>query len=678
MLKQVEREMKRSRSEEMPSYVDNPVPRASACFDAGFDRVYPPCTPPGAHGVDVTSGPRRANRWLCTLPAPEGAPSIIHHLLPESRGHLFPLLAHILGSECPLAASLRGFVGLTPEDLGQCYFCSSLPLPPSGCDASGGSGGGSASSLAFVPASPRVLFLDVDSTLICGTCPPASEWTWTYPSVPTRVKAYYDSGYKIVLVTNQARIKGSYLASQSVSTKIKGVAAALGVPCQVFMSTQTADFFYKPRPGIFWLLASLCNGGVPIHTPSCLFVGDACGRRDDHSCCDLGFAFNIGAPCTTPEAFFGGSVEAQDVRPLLLIPRIGEWAPGDVAAAQEVLRVAGIRSPSSSSSSKEDKKAAFLFPHLNLPRPGSPTVLSVYQRQASGDWTAVPPPLPPLFQGLGGQQEVVLLCGPPGAGKSTLSRSPLPPNYTRVCQDDLGGRRPPFVTKCRKDYGQLGRSIVLDKTLLDPKIRTEALRGNNGGTGDDGVFPVHSVCCPPGGIRVLAALKDEGMVKRSLHLVKLRQCSPFVKLEARQSSLSLRVIQEYCEQYEPPAFPFRKEDPGISRVVTWQAVWGASGTRCPCGGGSGSSSSGAAATVATAAAATSASAAFPAHACSQETVLEGSQATVLDEDDAKVAEAERCAEAAVEKCAPAGGSQSSWPTCALCRLDLAVFFSVPP
>lgn len=60
-------------------------------------------------------------------------------------------------------------------------------------------------------------------------------------------------------------------------------------------------YYRKPFAGMFYLLATKLNDGVPIDAASSLYVGDAAGRpastagTKDHSASDLQFALNCGA-----------------------------------------------------------------------------------------------------------------------------------------------------------------------------------------------------------------------------------------------------------------------------------------------------------------------------------------------------------------------------------------------
>jgi histidinol phosphatase-like enzyme len=53
---------------------------------------------------------------------------------------------------------------------------------------------------------------------------------------------------------------------------------------QIFAATvphnsSSSDFYRKPRPGMFWLLSSLCNGAQHIDTGASFLVGDAAGGQ---------------------------------------------------------------------------------------------------------------------------------------------------------------------------------------------------------------------------------------------------------------------------------------------------------------------------------------------------------------------------------------------------------------
>jgi DNA 3'-phosphatase len=580
--------MKRSR-ELLPGpparYADMPLALPADPRAPVQGRLYPPCALPHLRSaataaecgqpLDVTAG-ISANKWLCTRP--------YSHALAWSGWHgrtaVFPSLCGASAAGCPLAEATREArarwqqraapsalpARLSPESLGHCAFYAHVPRAGSSARASEGGGGGGASSSsssssssgssgraeadphARVLPSSAILFLDIDDTLI--KTQHGGGWQWLYPTVPQRVRAYFEAGYKVVLVTNQCLVQDSEATAREKLGKMQGVAAALGVPCQVFMATHR-DFCYKPYPGAFWLLAGVCNGGVPIHAPSCLYVGDAAGRLGDHSLADLGFALNIGAPATTPEAFFGGEQSALLVRPLLFLRGVADFAPGEVARAQEALQRAGIALPTLSDvkavheakAGKEgDKRPLDLVEHflpaIAFPKPGSAVLVSsagvppegggggggggggAPPRAAASPWSrtlrgAPPPPANAL-------QEVVLLCGPPGCGKSTLSRYALPAaqqRYGRFCQDEMKSPKA-FKDAVKGAYDWENLSVVVDKTLVSPKARDEALRAVLASADAPGTF------APPGGVRALALQKDDLTLARCLHGNCVRVYSP--------------------------------------------------------------------------------------------------------------------------------------------------------
>lgn len=131
------------------------------------------------------------------------------------------------------------------------------------------------------------------------------------------------------------------------------------------------------------------------------YVGDAAGRPGDFADTDLTFARNIGAQFRTPEEHFdGGVVEHPEPK----------FDPCE---------------------------------HLHhAPNPESPAA----------------------FFGRGRKPEVVLMCGPPGSGKSAFVRRHKPEGYAVVEQDNLKTK-----AKCLKAIRAallLGQSVLIDKTFL--------------------------------------------------------------------------------------------------------------------------------------------------------------------------------------------------------------------
>jgi histidinol phosphatase-like enzyme len=138
-----------------------------------------------------------------------------------------------------------------------------------------------------------------------------------------------------------------------------------------------------------------------------LMVGDAAGRPGDHSCCDRQLAHNVRASFLTPEEL---------IQPEARAPF--EWGPVSPALIERML----------------------------VRRDGRP-------------WCK-PPSGPP------GSKELVVLCGYPGSGKTSLAKALEARGYCRVSGDETRG----------KILVALGRipletSIVVDRIHHDPEAR---------------------------------------------------------------------------------------------------------------------------------------------------------------------------------------------------------------
>ncbi|KAK2850623.1 hypothetical protein FQN49_005481 [Arthroderma sp. PD_2] len=264
----------------------------------------------------------------------------------------------------------------------------------------------------------------------------ASDWKWWDPRVPSKLKQLAADGYTLVVVSNQkavslkpdAKVKTGNADSKSLAMlkeKVTAVLDALGLDVSVRMYAATAyDEYRKPRMGM-WRevirdLGLDADGDVDgkegaelgLDLENSIFVGDAAGRKGDHSCCDRNFAANVGIPFKTPEEFF------RDEPP--------------VPMAVDVF----------------DPRNYIATP----PADGDDETPSPFSKQSD--------------------TELVIFCGSPGSGKSTFYWKYLQPlGYERVNQDILKTRQ-----KCLKvanEHLLARRSVVVDNTNANKATRAE-------------------------------------------------------------------------------------------------------------------------------------------------------------------------------------------------------------
>lgn len=121
-----------------------------------------------------------------------------------------------------------------------------------------------------------------------------------------QIQEIHKSGFKIVLISNQALIKSALTGKAATNAKAKfdSVLEAAGVPATVLIATQK-DSNRKPETGMWDFFTSNCNGGVEVDMGESYYVGDAAGRKYDFSDSDKMFAENVGLPFKVPEDVFG-------------------------------------------------------------------------------------------------------------------------------------------------------------------------------------------------------------------------------------------------------------------------------------------------------------------------------------------------------------------------------------
>ncbi|KAH9991967.1 polynucleotide kinase 3 phosphatase-domain-containing protein [Russula compacta] len=168
-------------------------------------------------------------------------------------------------------------------------------------------------------ASSRVAAFDLDGTVIkspfsqVGRAGPKGgkrvkkqanglEWEWWRAVVPQKLKEVHDSGFSVVLISNQNLNSSALLDWKK---KIPLVAAAVPeLPFRIFAAT-VKDGHRKPMPGMWSELERIFSqDGITIDKSGSYYVGDAAGRADDFASTDRKFALNVGVRFYTPEEYF--------------------------------------------------------------------------------------------------------------------------------------------------------------------------------------------------------------------------------------------------------------------------------------------------------------------------------------------------------------------------------------
>mmetsp|Transcript_3284 Transcript_3284/g.9496 ORF Transcript_3284/g.9496 Transcript_3284/m.9496 type:complete len:237 (+) Transcript_3284:3-713(+) len=164
---------------------------------------------------------------------------------------------------------------------------------------------------------PRWAAFDFDGCLantpLGGNDPTA--WKMQFPQVPSVLRDFHRAGFRIAIITNESmdRLKKPEAIRNCILKKTGRLVAfvrEVGVPCVVLCSC-AKDEYRKPAGGAWHVLMGLQGAGPPDMAHS-FFVGDAAGRKKDHSDSDKAFAAGVGLRFYTETDFFtdGKSEEA--------------------------------------------------------------------------------------------------------------------------------------------------------------------------------------------------------------------------------------------------------------------------------------------------------------------------------------------------------------------------------
>ncbi|KAL1202428.1 Polynucleotide 3'-phosphatase ZDP [Cardamine amara subsp. amara] len=142
----------------------------------------------------------------------------------------------------------------------------------------------------------------------------AEAWSLMYPSIPEKLQSLYSQGYKLVIFTNESNIdrwkNKRQAAVDSKIGRLNSFIKRVEVPIQVFIACGVAssggkdDLYRKPKAGMWQLMKKHFNSGIVVDMDKSFYVGDAAGRKGDHSDADIKFAQASGLKFYTPEEYF--------------------------------------------------------------------------------------------------------------------------------------------------------------------------------------------------------------------------------------------------------------------------------------------------------------------------------------------------------------------------------------
>ncbi|KAK7977766.1 hypothetical protein PG996_003817 [Apiospora saccharicola] len=284
----------------------------------------------------------------------------------------------------------------------------------------------------------KIAAFDLDSTLITTVsgnkfAKGSNDWKWWNPTVPTKLKQMYaEDNYRIIILSNQAGLKlhrdpktkgPKNLGKDGVENfkqKCNAILAQLDIPTSVYAAT-SQDIYRKPRTGMW---KELCEDydieASNIDMENSMFVGDAGGR--------------------TAQLIQNGSKAAAVAK---------DFSCSDRNFAHNV----GVTYKTPEEFFLGEEPREFLRD------------LDVVAQHPFADDHDV------IFEKKN-DKDVVLFCGPPGAGKSTFFWKYLKPlGYERVNQDTLKTR--PKCFKAAADHLGEGDSVAIDNTNPDVDGRAE-------------------------------------------------------------------------------------------------------------------------------------------------------------------------------------------------------------
>jgi bifunctional polynucleotide phosphatase/kinase len=272
----------------------------------------------------------------------------------------------------------------------------------------------------------KIASFDLDNTLITTKGKHIfpknkDDWKFLNNNVENKIKNLYNSGFKIVIFSNQNGISKKKITREDLNDKIISIINKLSVPI-IFYASIYDDINRKPRIGLWSYMIK--NKYPNINISESFYCGDAIGRKGDFASSDFKFSLNIGIKFISPEELFNNLVNITDYNQIKKsFFNINDY-------------IKSIKSIKLNNLLKKNTK-----------------------------------------------REILLLIGPPASGKTTLAKT-LFSNYKYINQDELktlNNCKKEVITFINKNKNK-NKDIIIDNTnrnIKTRKIWIEIAKKNN-------------------------------------------------------------------------------------------------------------------------------------------------------------------------------------------------------
>jgi bifunctional polynucleotide phosphatase/kinase len=281
----------------------------------------------------------------------------------------------------------------------------------------------------------KVAAFDLDGTLtvwrIAGWPSRLEHYELWSSTVPAKLRALYDEGFKLVLFTNQGAIQSAHAGKKATLNKyvINWIAHLVDRPVHAVLSTRSLktypNSFHKPTGKMWPVAIQILNKRQPFSVKDSFFVGDSADLNDSQGGVDLRFAQAVSK----------------------------EHGAGSALSFYSPTEYFG---PSDAERRSQSKSA-----------PPPPPKEALAARAA-------------LLGGYHAEEPIMLLlCGVQGSGKSTFCNLLVDTetkHWVHLSQDTINNGKPGKREKVEDESKaalQKGKSVVIDRMHLDQEQRSK-------------------------------------------------------------------------------------------------------------------------------------------------------------------------------------------------------------